>query len=147
MQGAWRAKVARRRIRVMVRNQYRKKWDDKKQKFYYYNKRTKTSHWTKPLCLGSEDLVLSARTREISGYVSPRRTPRVHAEDLDDETAAKMLQGAWRAKIARRKLKAMVRRQYKKCVGAKQQNKIICVPHKRKFFGVPSHIGQLPLQK
>ena len=115
LQGAWRAKVARRRIRVMVRNQYRKKWDDKKQKFYYYNKRTKTSHWTKPLCLGSEDLVLSARTREISGYVSPRRTPRVHAEDLDDETAAKMLQGAWRAKIARRKLKAMVRRQYKKC--------------------------------
>ena len=84
----------------MVRNQYRKKWDDKKQKFYYYNKRTKTSHWTKPLCLGSEDLVLSARTREISGYVSPRRTPRVHAEDLDDETAAKMLQGAWRAKKA-----------------------------------------------
>ena len=61
----------------------------------------------------SEDLVLSARTREISGYVSPRRTPRVHAEDLDDETAAEMLQGAWRAKIARRKLKAMARRQYK----------------------------------
>ena len=94
----------------MVRNQYRKKWDDKKQKFYYYNKRTKTSHWTKPLCLGSEDLVVGMNQKFLQDLLH-----RGHAEDLDDETAAKMLQGAWRAKIARRKLKAMVRRQYKKC--------------------------------
>ena len=75
LQGAWRAKVARRRIRVMVRNQYRKKWDDKKQKFYYYNKRTKTSHWTKPYVLARGSRAIP--DQEISGYVSPRRTPRV----------------------------------------------------------------------
>ena len=113
LQAAWRTKVARRRLKIMVRNQY-KKWDAGKQKFYYYNVRTKVSHWVKPIFLGSDDLPLSARTREASGYVSPRRTPRVLAKDLSDDQAARMLQGAWRTKIARRKLKAMIRRQYKK---------------------------------
>jgi hypothetical protein len=118
LQGMWRARQGRRRLRILIRNNYRKKWDSGRQKFYYFNKKTGESHWTKPLGLGPEDLKLTPRTIDASGWVEPARTPRFTAKDLTPEEAAAHLQGMWRARQARVYLRRLVRAQYKKVYDA-----------------------------
>ena len=85
-----------------------KVWSDKHNLFFYANKRTGEVHWEKPKLLGNDDVDPSPRSRaaaEAYGVEVPpehRRTPRVFAKDLSPDEAASMLQGAFRAKRARR---------------------------------------------
>ena len=73
LQGAWRAKQARSKLRAIVRRQYKKVFDPNTKKFYYFNYRTKVAHWTKPLCLGSEDLELTARQYIAAGITRQKK--------------------------------------------------------------------------
>ena len=56
LQGIWRQKQARRKIRHKARQQYEKMWDSENYCYVYVNLRTGAMDWTKPLILGSEDL-------------------------------------------------------------------------------------------
>eukprot|EP00947_MAST-08B_sp_MAST-8B-sp1_P000312 g312.t1 len=56
LQGLWRQKKSRERIRVMIRGCYQKQFDAASQSWYYCNIHTGTVHWHKPYNLGSEDL-------------------------------------------------------------------------------------------
>ena len=100
LQSAWRSKIARRKIKQMVRGVYKKCWDESSKTFYYYNTRTNQAHWTKPLCLGDDDLELTPRTMLAAHVKPPKKTPRFTAKDLTPEDAAKHLQGCWRNKVA-----------------------------------------------
>ena len=56
LQGMWRAKKCRDRMRDMIRACYQKQFDASSQAWYYCNLRTGAVHWSKPYNLGSEDL-------------------------------------------------------------------------------------------
>ena len=99
LQGAWRAIVARRKIKQMVRAIYKKVWDEDSKTFYYFNTNTQEAFWTKPVFLGDDDLELTPRTMLAAHIKPPKKTPRFTAKDLTPELAAKHLQGAWRSKV------------------------------------------------
>ena len=98
LQGCYRNRQARKLLRRMVREQYKKVKDPATGKFYYYNTRTKVSHWTKPKFLGDDDL-----------DKPESRTPRFRHWELTSDEAARHLQGAWRAKVARRRIRVLVK--------------------------------------
>ncbi len=56
MQSLWRARKARVETRLIVRDVYEKVYDEKRQRYYYFNRKTNHSTWNKPRTLGSEDL-------------------------------------------------------------------------------------------
>jgi len=85
LQGVWRQKKARQKMRQEARQQYEKRWDNDNYCYYYMNLRTGVAADEKPLILGSEDLD------------DPVDTPEKCAKD---EAACK-LQGIWRQKKAR----------------------------------------------
>eukprot|EP00946_MAST-07B_sp_MAST-7B-sp1_P004333 g4333.t1 len=108
IQASWRVRQARIKLRKIIRAQWKKLWHQPKEVFYYWNVRTKTASWTKPLCLGSSDIEPTPRTREAAGLPPLHHTPRVLAKDLSPDEAASMLQGAFRAKRARRLMYKML---------------------------------------
>ena len=121
LQGIWRARVARRNMRRLIREVYVKKFDSSSGKFFYYNTKTKVSHWEKPIFLGATDINLTARTIAAAKEYGMKdippaipKTPRFKAKDLTEEEAALHIQGAWRARIARRKLRHLVSNIYTK---------------------------------
>ena len=56
LQGIWRQKKARRKMRLRARKQFEKMWDNENMCYYYINVRTGAIQWHKPYILGSEDL-------------------------------------------------------------------------------------------
>ncbi|GMH93930.1 hypothetical protein TrVE_jg7560 [Triparma verrucosa] len=56
LQGIWRQKKARQKMRHKARQQYEKMWDKDNYCYYYMNLRTGVADYKKPLILGSEDL-------------------------------------------------------------------------------------------
>ena len=100
-----RSKIARRKIKQMVRGVYKKCWDESSKNILLLQYKTNQAHWTKPLCLGDDDLELTPRTMLAAHVKPPKKTPRFTAKDLTPEEAAKHLQGCWRNKVARRKIR------------------------------------------
>ena len=76
--------------------------------------RHKASRWDKPIMLGSSDLELTPRSMAAAGITPPKKTPRFTAKDLTPDEAATHLQGVWRARIARRKMRKLLSKQYEK---------------------------------
>ena len=101
LQSAWRSKIARRKIKTNGTRSLQEMLGRILKTFYYYNTRTNQAHWTKPLCLGDDDLELTPRTMLAAHVKPPKKTPRFTAKDLTPEDAAKHLQGCWRNKVAR----------------------------------------------
>ena len=110
LQGAFRAKRARRMFYKLLAQNIEKVWDDELKRFYYYNKGTNEVTWEKPHILGTDDIDPTPRSRaaaELAGEKVPpkhKNTPRVFAKDLTSDQAASMIQGMWRARAARRML-------------------------------------------
>ena len=105
IQGAWRSRKARFRLRKMLAGVFQKVYDPTSKKCYYVNKETGEAQWTKPKMLGSSDIKLTPRSAAAAGLPPPEispRTPRMRAKDRTPDHAASMLQGAFRAKRARR---------------------------------------------
>ena len=57
LQQQFRAKIARRQMRMLMNSVTDKVWDEQSQRFYYFNKRTGEVSWEKPLCMGSEEML------------------------------------------------------------------------------------------
>ncbi|EQC42535.1 hypothetical protein SDRG_00267 [Saprolegnia diclina VS20] len=96
IQRAFRSMRARKAVRRLLRRVYVKLQDPATGIFYYYNKHTKTTSWTKPKLLGSEE------------YDAPRRRP------LTPNEAAAMIQRMLRCAVARRHLRRLLSRVYQK---------------------------------
>ncbi|GMI59746.1 hypothetical protein ScalyP_jg5839 [Parmales sp. scaly parma] len=56
LQGVWRMRKARHKIRGRVRRQFEKMWDNENQCYYYINVNSGAIQWYKPYALGPEDL-------------------------------------------------------------------------------------------
>ncbi|KDO22118.1 hypothetical protein SPRG_10937 [Saprolegnia parasitica CBS 223.65] len=96
IQRAFRSMRARKAMRRLLRSVYVKLQDPMTGNFYYYNKQTKTTSWTKPKLLGSEE------------FEAPRRRP------LTPHVAASMIQRMLRCAVARRHLRRLLSRVYQK---------------------------------
>ena len=99
----------------------KKKFDPESKSFFYFNKKTQKSHWTKPPGLRyADDIDVTARTYEAAKIAgvdvkTPRKkTPRFTAKDLTDEEAAIHIQGIWRAHQAQRLMHKMIAEVYEK---------------------------------
>ncbi len=57
IQQIWRTYAANMMIRRLIKSIYEKHWHSEKNAWFYYNRTTEKSQWTKPLLLGSHDLV------------------------------------------------------------------------------------------
>ena len=117
LKSAWRSKIARRKIKQMVRGVYKKCWDESSKTFYYYNTRTNQAHWTKPLCLGDDDLELTPRTMLAAHVKPPKKTPRFTAKDLTPEEGLNTSKVVGGIRYARRKIRVMVRNVLQKMLG------------------------------
>ncbi|KAH9186555.1 hypothetical protein AeNC1_011469 [Aphanomyces euteiches] len=100
IQDAWKLFKARKLFRQLIRSVYERLEDPLTGKVYYYNKRTETTQWSKPLGLGSED------------YVPVKRI--IKAAHLTLEHAARYIQRAFRSRQARAKIRALIHRVYRK---------------------------------
>merc|ERR1719231_1662246 len=56
LQGMWRCRKARERVRGMLANQFEKRFDPGTGGYYYVNVETGAMQWDKPKNMGSEDL-------------------------------------------------------------------------------------------
>ena len=65
IQGAWRSKVALRRVREMVKKQYERVYDQSSNRYFYFNTRTQESFWERPKILGSDEVPLTPRSQVV----------------------------------------------------------------------------------
>ena len=79
IQRALRRVVARRRLIAKVRSSFEKVFDDASQRYFYYNKRTGRSQWTKPKVLGAFDIPVTEFPEESVRSATPR-TPAPGAD-------------------------------------------------------------------
>lgn len=56
LQGLWRVRKARLRVREMIGKSFEKRYDPSSGQHYYYNTKTGTMQWDKPVNMGSEEL-------------------------------------------------------------------------------------------
>lgn len=83
IQGMYRRRQARRLIVRAVQNMYEKVWDESSARFFYFNKKTGESIWTKPPLLGYyEDVPLTPRSEALV-----MAAEREAASKLEDATA------------------------------------------------------------
>jgi hypothetical protein len=138
LQGVWRARVARRKMRHMIRQVYRKRYDENTKKFYYYNTKTKKSYWEKPVFFGKDDLHLTARTAaQVGEPFVEHHTPRFTATDLTPDEAATHLQAMWRRRTARIRLRKIASGKFKKGFD----------PASKKFFYVNTQTNEAVWEK
>ena len=78
IQGIWRARKAQRLMHKMIAEVYEKKFDPESKSFFYFNKKTQKSHWTKPPGLRyADDIDVTARTYEAAKIAGVDvKTPR-----------------------------------------------------------------------
>ena len=114
IQGAYRRKMARRRLHAIAKKSYKKGFDPTTKRVFYYNLKSQKSFWEKPSTLpDDDDLKLTPRSEKLAieakAIVPPKpKTPRFTAETLSDEEAALHIQGIWRARKARKLLRKMI---------------------------------------
>lgn len=93
LQGNFRMTIARKRVLEVVRNRYELVFDPETDEYFYYDKVTEQSQWTKPLTLRAKQLYQDSK----------RATEK-----------AMMIQRLFRRKIALRRIRDMVQAQYTK---------------------------------
>ena len=126
LQGMWRARQARRKIRDLIHKSWTKSFDSASDRFYYTDNKG-NSVWSKPSLLADDDdIELTPRSRRdaerAKAIVVKPKTPRFRAADLTLEQAAVHVQRAWRSKVARRRLQRMASSIYRKEYDPKSGN-------------------------
>ena len=67
VQGAYRAKKAREKMRILIAANYEKKFDPTSRSFFYYNLKTQESHFSIPPGLyNGADIPISSRTADAA---------------------------------------------------------------------------------
>ena len=67
IQGAYRRKIARRRLHQIASKSYRKGFDPNTKRVFYYNLKTQKSFWKKPSTLpDDDDLKLTPRSEKLA---------------------------------------------------------------------------------
>ena len=90
IQGMYKRRKARKLIVQAIQNMYEKIYDEQSNMFFYFNKRTQASIWTKPPLLGYwDDVPLTPRSKQLQeeGKI-PSGYPPVVAAAQDDAGAA-----------------------------------------------------------
>lgn len=93
IQSRYRIKIARRRIMDVVRNKFELVFDPDSGEYFYYNKETGESQWDKPKTLGDKDM---------------------YADGPEADNAARILQNAFRRRLALKQIREMIKGIYKK---------------------------------
>ena len=93
IQTRYRIKMARRRIMDVVRNKYELVFDPDSGEYFYFNKETGESQWEKPKTLGDKDM---------------------YADGPGADKAARIIQNAFRRKLALKQIREMIKGIYKK---------------------------------
>ena len=72
--------------------------------------KTGEASWEKPKLLGDDDLKVTPRSKStaVKTGATPRKTPRVKAEDMTPDEAATKLQSLFRSRVARKGLKKLL---------------------------------------
>jgi hypothetical protein len=110
LQGLWRVRSARKRLRKMLRTIYQRFQDPATGAYYYYNTRTQQTVWFKPAVLGDEDVDVDPD--EEREKEAKRQWRRRHP--MTEEEGAKLIQGLFRSRLARRRLHQMLMSVYQK---------------------------------
>ncbi|KAG3160980.1 hypothetical protein PI124_g6294 [Phytophthora idaei] len=128
LQAMARSHFARRNMRKLISSVYEKIWDASTQRFYYHNTKSKEVKWEKPRWVNDEDLQ-TPRTRfkqiqagKVTQDDSGKKMKRNKArnEPLTPETAACMVQRAYRRKIGFQNLLKMCRAVYERIYDPEQ---------------------------
>jgi len=122
LQQMWRRRQARKAIYRMCSKKYEKVWDADYQAFFYFNKDTGESEWTRPKLLGDRDLGETPRHESVAVATDagptdapPARRRREEGHAWTDDEAAVALQGMWRRRKARIAIRKMISQEYEKC--------------------------------
>ena len=79
--GMFRRRIARNRVRLMAHAVFEKAYDETTGCFFYFNRRTQTSHWEKPKVLGEDDVELTPRSKEAVSQAASRAASRRSSAD------------------------------------------------------------------
>lgn len=96
IQGMWRTHKARQVALAATKLLWNKAFDETTGKWYYVNRRTGRVQWNPPRTF------LGTELKEVNLF------PRVFAEDLPPDQAACMIQGLFRGRQARKRIRAMM---------------------------------------
>ncbi|RQM25856.1 hypothetical protein B5M09_002959 [Aphanomyces astaci] len=125
IQGLYRTRNARCRLRHLIAQTYQRVLDTDSQQFYYYNTKTGESQWVKPVLLGTSDLVDETQVRYPTNPRKRGGDPRAFLVGLNPvqqrQAAATKLQGLFRARLARRRLVGLIASTYHKFVDEESQ--------------------------
>ncbi|KAL3668209.1 hypothetical protein V7S43_007070 [Phytophthora oleae] len=113
LQATARSHIARRHMRKLISSIYEKIWDADSQRFYYHNTKSNEVKWEKPRWVSDEDL-LTPRTRygQLQAEQEKTKPRNVLTESLTPQTAACMIQHAYRQKKGFQNLLKMCRAVY-----------------------------------
>ncbi|KAG1705842.1 hypothetical protein DVH05_002407 [Phytophthora capsici] len=122
LQAMARSHIARRHMRKLISSVYEKIWDADSQRFYYHNTKSKEVKWEKPRWVSDEDL-LTPRTRfgQLQAEQEKTKAQRAHTEPLTTQTAACMIQHAYRRKKGFQNLLKMCREVYVRIYDPEQE--------------------------
>jgi hypothetical protein len=119
IQRSYRSRRALMRMREMIKSVFEKVLDPVSGTYFYYNKKTGESKWTKPKNLGSEDISVSPR--DPTG-LSPRDQAKkkkenmLKAEDMTIEMAASFIQRSYRSRRALMRMREMIKSVFEKVI-------------------------------
>ncbi|KAK1939411.1 hypothetical protein P3T76_008795 [Phytophthora citrophthora] len=113
LQAMARSHIARRHMRKLISSIYEKIWDVDSQRFYYHNTKSNEVKWEKPRWVSDEDL-LTPRTRfgHLQAEQEKAKAQKARTEPLTPQTAACMIQHAYRHKKGFQNLLKMCREVY-----------------------------------
>ncbi|KAJ0404995.1 hypothetical protein P43SY_004912 [Pythium insidiosum] len=121
IQTMWRIRKARKQMKELIHSVYERLEDPATGMTYYYNRRSKTTQWTKPRALGANEDVGSKNQRDSASAHTPtpkaRQRPSLLAVEDDAERrecAARRIQGMQRTHVARRQLRKLISSVYEK---------------------------------
>ena len=106
LQKWWRGLKSREHLKAVMQHVYSKGFDPATKEFYYYNKKTGTSLWSKPSFLGSSTPRLTPRSSALAKSAGVKTLERRKAKDMNKSEAAFIIQGLYRCHVAFMELQA-----------------------------------------
>ena len=104
VQRVYRIRLARRKVIELTKASFEKVFDEGSETFYYFNIKTGESRWSKPALLGESDDITTVRSDP---------SVQVHIPETPTE-AALLIQRAYRARLARKKVSEMAKGSFEK---------------------------------